>query len=133
MGFTWLMSYFHWVCLCSTPVLVPRVQARLWPLPVPAWRNSAVLHSLSVTAGVPATTTPTPTVFGLLPLKTARCLRKTEILSFLDCLFFPIKEECNTILFLLTSTGLTIRRAAVMYSCTPGYCEVWLQVQQSTL
>ncbi len=56
-----VMSCFHRVCLCSTPVPVLRVQARLWPLLVPAWRNSAALHSSSVTAVEPATTTPTPT------------------------------------------------------------------------
>lgn len=76
-----LMSCFHCVCLCSTPVLVLRVQARLWPLPVPAWRSSAVLHSSSATAAEPATTTPTPTAFGLPPLKTMRCLGKTERLT----------------------------------------------------
>lgn len=75
------------VFFCSTPVLVLRVQARLWPLLVPAWRNSAVLHSLSVMAVEPATTTPTPTAFGLPPLKTTRCLRKTEALTLACCIF----------------------------------------------
>lgn len=66
-------------CLCSTPVLVLRVRARLWLLPVPVWRNSAVLHSSSVTVEEPATITPTPTASGSLPLKTVKCLRKAEL------------------------------------------------------
>ena len=66
------------------PVL--RVRARPWPLLVPAWRNSAALHSLSVTAVEPATTTPTPTASGSPPSKTMRCLRKEESLKLRRCI-----------------------------------------------
>lgn len=62
---------------CSTPVPALRARARRWPLPAPAWKNSAVRRSSSATAGEPATTTPTPTAFGSPPSKTTRCLRKT--------------------------------------------------------
>lgn len=67
----------------STPVPVLRAQARLWPLLVPAWRNSAVRPSLSVMAGEPATTMPTPTASGWPPSKTMRCLRKTQTLTLI--------------------------------------------------
>lgn len=81
-GVIWLMS----CSLCSTQVPVLRVRARLWPLLDPAWRNSAALHSLSVTAVEPATTTPTPTASGSPPSKTMRCLRKPESLKLRRCI-----------------------------------------------
>lgn len=72
-------NIFYCVYLCSTPALVLRVQDRLWPLLVPVLRNSAVLHSSSVTDVEPATITPTPTAFGSPPLMIARCLRKKHM------------------------------------------------------
>lgn len=91
------MSYLHCVCLHSTPVLVLRVQDRLWPLLVPAWRNSAAHRSSSATAVEPATTTPTLTAFGWPPLKTTRCLRKTQThsLESLDNLVFADLQRLN--------------------------------------
>lgn len=88
------------VCVCSTPVLVLRDQARLWPLLVPAWRSSAVLRSSSVTAVEPATTTPTPTASGSPPLKTMRCLRKAEALTF-DSSCFMLQSNCDDVKVLL--------------------------------
>lgn len=72
---------FVYITLCvffpSTPALVLRVRARLWPLPAPAWRSSVALRSSSVMAVELATITPTHTASGSPPSKTMKCLRKT--------------------------------------------------------